>query len=88
MRCLPVCWYRLDQTDGDLLSFFHFLRDSGKFLMLVSCNSEGLSRQKGMDIDLAYEAVMFESRTVLENPNIATDGTYRPSFKPGPSQCG
>jgi long-chain fatty acid transport protein len=56
-----------------------FCGESGRFLGLISCSagSGGLMNRKSLGIDLAYQAVLFEQRTVTGSPNPATDGTYK-----------
>jgi long-chain fatty acid transport protein len=53
--------------------------ESGKFLSLISCGSgsTGFLNRKALGIDLAYQAVLFEKRSVTGSPNPDTDGTYR-----------
>ena len=53
---------------------------SGKFLGLIACGSDtqGLLSRQAMAIDLAYQAVLFEKRTVVgSRPDPNVDGTYR-----------
>ncbi len=52
---------------------------SGMFLGLISCGSDagGLLSRKAMGIDLAYQAVLFEQRTVTGSPDPNVDGTYK-----------
>lgn len=54
-----------------------FCGDSGKFLGVLPCSSRGLLSRKAMGIDLAYQAILFEKRTVVGSPNPTTDGTYK-----------
>jgi long-chain fatty acid transport protein len=52
---------------------------SGKFLGLIACGSDsgGFLTRKALGIDLAYQAVLFEKRTVTGSPDPNVDGTYR-----------
>jgi long-chain fatty acid transport protein len=50
----------------------------GKFLGLVSCGEYGggMLTQKTMGVDLSYQALVFDSRTVTGSPNPTVNGTY------------
>jgi long-chain fatty acid transport protein len=52
---------------------------AGKFFGLIPCElaESGLLSRRAMSMDLAYQALVFEQRTVVGSPNPATDGTYR-----------
>ncbi|MCS6304416.1 MAG: hypothetical protein H8K07_12225 [Nitrospira sp.] len=49
-----------------------------RFLGLLTCGSEaGFFGRKALGIDVAYQALLFESRTVIGNPNPTVNGTYQ-----------
>ena len=50
----------------------------GRFLGLVSCgeSDSGMLTRKTMGIDLSYQALVFDSRTVTGSPNPTVNGTY------------
>ena len=56
-----------------------FCGRSGMFFGVMACGSDsaGMFGRHAMAIDLAYQAVLFEQRTVTGSPNPSTDGTYR-----------
>jgi long-chain fatty acid transport protein len=43
----------------------------------------GILRQEGFGIDVAYQALLFESRTVTGNPNPTVNGTYQTTTHAG-----
>ena len=51
----------------------------GKFLGLMDCTSSGNApfSRRGVGIDLAYQAFLFDTRLVTGNPNPTVNGTYR-----------
>lgn len=51
----------------------------GKFLGLISCADEdkGFFTKRSMGMDLSYQALLFDTRTVTGSPNPAVNGTYR-----------
>lgn len=51
----------------------------GKFVGLISCGNptgSGLLTQKAMGLDLSFQALVFDSRTVTGSPNPTVNGTY------------
>lgn len=53
-------------------------KENGRFLGLLTCGSgAGFFGRKALGIDLAYQALLFESRTVTGNPNPTVNGTYQ-----------
>lgn len=56
-----------------------FCKKAGKMFGLIPCGTDtnGLLSRQAMGIDLAYQALVFQQRTVVGSPNITTDGTYR-----------
>lgn len=59
---------------------FGFLcRASGKFFGFIPCagQEKGLFSNDSMGIDLSYQALLFDTRTVTGNPNPTVNGTYR-----------
>ncbi|MDF0675560.1 MAG: hypothetical protein P0120_14655 [Nitrospira sp.] len=56
----------------------------GRFLGLLTCRSEaGFFGRKALGIDVAYQALLFESRTVTGNPNPTVNGTYQTTTHAG-----
>ncbi len=51
----------------------------GKFFGLISCadGEKGLLSTTSMGIDLSYQALVFDDRTVTGSPNPSVNGTYR-----------
>lgn len=59
---------------------FGFLcRTGGKFFGLIPCadSERGFFSKSSMGMDLSYQALLFESRTVTGSPNPTVNGTYR-----------
>jgi long-chain fatty acid transport protein len=54
-------------------------KDNGSFLGIVHCSGWGIGgmRTKGMGLDLSYQAVLYEARTVSGNRNPTVDGLYQ-----------
>ncbi|CUS38821.1 Putative Porin (fragment) [Candidatus Nitrospira nitrificans] len=53
-------------------------KENGRFLGLLTCGAEaGFLGRKALGIDVAYQALLFESRTVVGNPNPTVNGTYQ-----------
>lgn len=53
-------------------------KGQGQFLGLIPCGSEaGVFGRTALGIDLAYQALLFESRTVIGSPNPTVNGTYQ-----------
>lgn len=52
-------------------------KEHGRFLGLLECGSEaGFFGRNALGIDLAYQALLFNSRTVTGSPNPTVNGTY------------
>ncbi len=59
-------------------------RDNGKFLGVIPCGGSGKTLSpKGLGIDLAYQAIIYESRTVAGNVNPTVNGTYNTTLHVG-----
>ncbi len=60
-------------------------KDNGNVLGLFKCGSSGLGkfRPKAVGIDLAYQALLFETRTVSGNVNPTVDGAYKTTYHIG-----
>jgi len=59
-------------------------RDNGRFLGIIPCGGSGNTLSpKGLGIDLAYQAILYESRTVAGNVNPTVNGTYRTTLHVG-----
>lgn len=59
-------------------------KETGRFLGLLACGSEaGFFGRKALGIDVAYQALLFESRTVIGNPNPTVNGTYETTTHAG-----
>lgn len=59
-------------------------KENGRFLGLLTCGSEaGFFDRNALGIDLAYQALLFESRTVTGNPNPTVNGTYQTTTHAG-----
>lgn len=56
-----------------------FCHAGGQFLSVIDCGSSGngLLGRKGLALDLAYQALLFEPRTVTGSPNPTVNGTYQ-----------
>ena len=54
-------------------------RPGGTFLGLKDCGrpGEATSDRRMTSLDLAYQLLLFETRTVTGSPNPAVNGTYR-----------
>jgi long-chain fatty acid transport protein len=52
-------------------------REKGRFWGLVPCGGHDKALGvKGVGIDLAYQAILYESRTIAGNVNPTVNGTY------------
>jgi long-chain fatty acid transport protein len=51
----------------------------GKFFGLISCADQqpGFFSKHSMGLDLSYQALRFDTRTVTGSPNPTVNGTYR-----------
>lgn len=59
-------------------------KETGTFLGLLACGSEGgFFTRKALGIDVAYQALLFESRTVTGSPNPTVNGTYQTTTHAG-----
>ena len=59
-------------------------RDNGKFFGVIPCGGSGKTLSpKGLGIDLAYQAILYEARTVAGNVNPTVNGTYRTTLHVG-----
>ena len=53
-------------------------RDKGKFFGVIPCGgSDKPLRPKGLGIDLAYQAILYEARAIADNVNPTVNGTFR-----------
>ena len=59
-------------------------REKGTFFGFIPCGgSEKPLRPKGLGIDLAYQAILYEARTVAGNVNPTVNGTFRSTLHVG-----
>lgn len=59
-------------------------KENGRFFGLLTCGSEGgFLGRKALGIDMAYQALLFESRTVTGSPNPTVNGTYQTTTHAG-----
>lgn len=59
-------------------------RDNGRFLGVIPCGgSDKTLSPKGLGLDLAYQAILYENRTVAGNVNPTVNGTYRTTLHVG-----
>ena len=59
-------------------------RDKGKFFGVIPCGgSDKPLRPKGLGIDLAYQAILYEARTIAGNVNPTVNGTFRSTLHVG-----
>lgn len=66
------------------LSVALLCKENGNFLGLLTCGSEaGFFSRKALGIDVAYQALLFESRTVTGNLNPTVNGTYQTTIHAG-----
>jgi len=52
-------------------------KKSAAFLGLIPCGGIGKEERGAIGLDVAYQAVLYESRTIVGNINPTVDGTYR-----------
>jgi len=53
-------------------------KPGGRFFGLFSCGEPGkASRWRHTGLDFSYQAILWETRIVAENPNPAVNGRYR-----------
>jgi long-chain fatty acid transport protein len=61
-----------------------FCQEGGRFLGLISCGgSNHPLRPKGIGVDLAYKAILYENRTIAGNINPTVNGTYSTTLHVG-----
>lgn len=58
-------------------------RDNGRFLGVIPCGGASKLSPKGLGVDLAYQAILYETRTVAGNVNPTVNGTYRTTLHVG-----
>ena len=59
-------------------------KGQGKFLGLIGCGSgEGMFSPRAFGIDVAYQALLYENRTVSGNINPTVNGTYQTTYHVG-----
>ncbi len=59
-------------------------REKGRFLGIIPCGgSDKPLSPKGFGIDLAYQAILYEERTIAGNVNPTVNGTYRSTLQVG-----
>ena len=59
-------------------------REKGRFLGIIPCGgSDKPLSPKGFGIDLAYQAILYEARTIAGNVNPTVNGTYRSTLHVG-----
>ena len=60
-------------------------KDNGRFLGLLQCGSTGGGRfrPKAIGLDLAFETLFYENRTVSGNINPTVNGTYKTTYYAG-----
>jgi len=60
-------------------------KEKGRFLGLFECGSEGGGRfqPKAIGLDMAYQALLYETRTVSGNLNPTVDGRYQTTYHVG-----
>ncbi|NGZ11800.1 MAG: hypothetical protein CV088_20935 [Nitrospira sp. LK70] len=59
-------------------------KENGRFLGLLTCGSKaGFLGRNALGIDMVYQALLFESRTVTGSPNPTVNGTYQTTTHTG-----
>ncbi|SLM47784.1 putative long-chain fatty acid outer membrane transporter [Nitrospira japonica] len=58
-------------------------REGGRFLSVIPCGGESWLLPKAIGVDVAYQAWIYESRTVTGNINPTVNGDYRVSVQVG-----
>jgi long-chain fatty acid transport protein len=60
-------------------------RNNARFLGLLRCGGLGVGpiRTRAIGLDLAYQTVLYESRTIIGNRNPTVDGTYDTTLHSG-----
>ena len=87
-KAIPDQTFNPAIPDGDnhaVSTGFGFMcREHGKFLGVIPCGgSDKALSPKGLGIDLAYQAILYEGRTVAGNVNPTVNGTYRTTLHVG-----
>ncbi|MET0514074.1 MAG: outer membrane protein transport protein [Nitrospiraceae bacterium] len=87
-KAIPDATYNPAIPDGDShaisVGFGMFCQGSGHFLGIIPCgDSEKALRPKGIGLDLAYKAILYEIRTINGNINPTVNGTYRSTLHVG-----
>jgi long-chain fatty acid transport protein len=87
-KAIPDQTFNPAIPDGDQHAFSTGVgftcRGKGKFFGLIPCGgSEKPLRPKGLGIDLAYQAILYEARTIAGNVNPTVNGTYRTTLHVG-----
>ncbi|MBX3304118.1 MAG: hypothetical protein KF693_18040 [Nitrospira sp.] len=68
---------RMSDGEAKLSRILLLCKETGRFFGLLTCGSEaGFFVRKALGIDVAYQALLFESRTVTGSPNPTVNGTY------------
>ena len=87
-KAIPDATFNPAIPDGDShaisVGLGFFCQDSGRFLGLFSCGgSDHPLRPKGIGVDLAYKAILYENRTISGNINPTVNGTYSTTLHVG-----
>ena len=87
-KAIPDQTFNPAIPDGDnhaVSTGFGFMcRGHGKFFGVIPCGgSDKTLSPKGLGIDLAYQAILYEGRTVAGNVNPTVNGTYRTTLHVG-----
>ena len=87
-KAIPDATYNPAIPDGDShaisVGLGLFCQGSGHFLGIIPCgDSEKALRPKGIGLDLAYKAILYENRTISGNINPTVNGTYRTTLHVG-----
>jgi long-chain fatty acid transport protein len=87
-KAIPDATFNPAIPDGDShaisVGLGFFCQDGGRFLGLLSCGgSDHPLRPKGIGVDLAYKAILYENRTISGNINPTVNGTYSTTLHVG-----
>lgn len=87
-RAIPDATFNPAIPDGDShaisVGLGLFCQESGRFLGFIRCGgSDRTLRPKGIGVDLAYKAVLYENRTISGNLNSTVNGTYSTTLHVG-----
>jgi len=60
-------------------------KGNGMFLGVIGCGSSGggMLSPRAIGIDIAYQALLYENRTISGNPNPTVNGTYQTTYHVG-----